>query len=172
MLLEFLGDAREIEAGLVAKIETGGFDAGAVELREAAARRRDECQARSSGYRSDRSTFVLDPDPRHPKKAPPCWRGFLRSQTRGPTLPRLGDQLVGDQLCPALQSFGVRYKRYTKQVGILVLPHVSHFMQVPFRTRAWNSCNRCTSRFRSSSPRRAGFGPSYASRFSVGENRC
>jgi hypothetical protein len=32
---------------------------------------------------------------------------------------------------------------------------------------AWNCRTRCTSR-----PRRAGFGPSYASRFSVGENRC
>jgi hypothetical protein len=37
---------------------------------------------------------------------------------------------------------------------------------------AWNCRTRCTSRFSSSSPRRAGFGPSYASRFSVDENRC
>jgi hypothetical protein len=37
---------------------------------------------------------------------------------------------------------------------------------------AWNCRTRCTSRFSSISPRRAGFGPSYTSRFSVGENRC
>jgi hypothetical protein len=34
VLLEFLGDAREIEAGIIAKIEARGFDARAVELRE------------------------------------------------------------------------------------------------------------------------------------------
>jgi hypothetical protein len=44
-------------------------------------------------------------------------------------------------------------------------------MQVPFRTSV--ECRpRCTSRFSSSSPRRAGFGPSYASRFSAGETRA
>ena len=37
---------------------------------------------------------------------------------------------------------------------------------------AWKCRTRCTSQFRSSSPRRAWFGPSCTSRFSVGENRC
>ena len=37
---------------------------------------------------------------------------------------------------------------------------------------AWKCCTRCTSQFRSSSPRRAVFGPSCTSRFLVGENRC
>jgi hypothetical protein len=36
----------------------------------------------------------------------------------------------------------------------------------------WKWRTRCTSQFRSGSPRRAGFGPSCTSRFSVGENRC
>jgi hypothetical protein len=64
--------------------------------------------------------------------------------------------------------------RVTKQVGIS-----GHLYFRTYRTScrchsgsAWNCRTRCTSRFSSSSPRRAGFGPSYASRFSVGENRC
>jgi hypothetical protein len=68
---------------------------------------------------------------------------------------------------------GVRPECTPKQTspGMLREPLVSHFMQVPFRTSV--ECRtRCTSRFSSSSPRRAGFGPSYASRFSAGENPC
>jgi hypothetical protein len=65
----------------------------------------------------------------------------------------------------------VRNTPITKTVNCIVPPHVSHFMQVPFRT-SLKCRTRCTSQFRSSSPRRAGFGPSCTSRFSVGENRC
>jgi hypothetical protein len=41
----------------------------------------------------------------------------------------------------------VRYNQASRNIRPLVLPHVSHFMQVPFRT----SRTRCTSRFSSSS---------------------
>jgi hypothetical protein len=54
-------------------------------------------------------------------------------QTRGSTLPRLGDKLVGDQLCPSLQSVAAGLPGAAHEHPV-VLPQVSHFMQVPLRT--------------------------------------
>ena len=53
---------------------------------------------------------------------------------RGPTLPGKGDKLVGDELCPVLHTVLQRYNSILQLVSLLVPPHLSHFMQVPFRT--------------------------------------
>jgi hypothetical protein len=51
--------------------------------------------------------------------------------SRGPTLSRLADELVGDVLCPSLQP---GHDVLASHEHPVVEPHVSHFMQVPFRT--------------------------------------
>ena len=87
-------------------------------------------------------------------------------------MPRLGDELIGDVLCPWLQP-GAPSSRSQSPYSMPKhrLSHRERRTSCRCHSApAWNRRTRCTSR--SSSPRRAGFGPSYASRFSVGENRC
>jgi hypothetical protein len=94
-------------------------------------------------------------------KNPPLPAGFLILYESS------GRTIRGRTMPGAAPNWGAQHQA-SRNIRLLVPPHVSHFMQVPFRIRP-ECCIRCTSRFSSSAPRRAGFGPSYASRFSVGK---
>jgi hypothetical protein len=81
----------------------------------------------------------------------PAWRPFhfdmmstAMLHTKNPAVAggvcsptKVGDVLLGDVLCPALQwkhvFWGALHHR-KEMTRSRVLPHVSHFMQVPFRT--------------------------------------
>jgi hypothetical protein len=68
--------------------------------------------------------------------------GRVRRENRNPAVAggvcwsfyKIGDVFLGGVLCPALHWRELQMLR-RRQLHPVVLPHVSHFMHVPFRTR-------------------------------------
>ena len=84
---------------------------------------------------------------------------------------KVGDVLLGDVLRSSAHAVRALH-RVADTLGQLCLRTYRTSYRCHSAPAAWKCHTQCTSQFRSSSPRRAGFGPSCTSRFSVGENRC
>jgi hypothetical protein len=84
------------------------------------------------------------------RETPPSPAGFLCSTTK------VGDVLLGDELCRWLQC-ELHKPGQSRNIRPFVLPHVSHFMQVPFRT-SLELPHSLAPRFSARSPRRRGQG--------------